>query len=318
MKVSLPEKTLEHWASQYVTHRYRTRAALWWPTAGQDIEVGRYPNRLGKAIQIELKTCKHHRTKTTNYQIVQIDLGQLCDYLRRPLWEQPFYAFPRAAWVGDLEEYTHRHGGPAVTDHAYRRSEEWWFAHWLVVMTARDVAAVLDAEVRAQLSNPPPRGSFARGHRVELVRYEVHHRRGLVRTSWRDGSSPTYLGWRDFWSKLETCGTSSWPQVVWLPEPPREDSARGIGPGDGIPYSEVMPLIWDAVSPTVVEPNQGTDERISSVRPDEDDAGALNDVVPYGIGDDGVFRPIATREGVPSTSPGTDRRVGVALDFELL
>ena len=39
--VSVPEKTLEHWSSQYITYRFGTHAALWWPATGEDIEIGR-------------------------------------------------------------------------------------------------------------------------------------------------------------------------------------------------------------------------------------------------------------------------------------
>jgi hypothetical protein len=54
--VSVPEKTLEHWSSQYVTYLYYSWAALWWPTRGQDIDVRLLPTRPGKAVQLELKT----------------------------------------------------------------------------------------------------------------------------------------------------------------------------------------------------------------------------------------------------------------------
>jgi hypothetical protein len=37
--VSVPEKTLEHWSSQYVMYRYQAKAALWWPTSREDIDV---------------------------------------------------------------------------------------------------------------------------------------------------------------------------------------------------------------------------------------------------------------------------------------
>jgi hypothetical protein len=54
--VSVPEKTLEHWSSQYLTYRYRSKAALWWPASREDINVRWLPNRPGKAVQLELKT----------------------------------------------------------------------------------------------------------------------------------------------------------------------------------------------------------------------------------------------------------------------
>lgn len=54
--VSVPKKTLEHLSSQYVSYLYRSKAALWWPASGQDIDVRWLPARPGKAAQLELKT----------------------------------------------------------------------------------------------------------------------------------------------------------------------------------------------------------------------------------------------------------------------
>ena len=56
MVVSIPEKTLEHWASIYLTYRYHSHAALWWPAHGEDVNVGNLPPTPGKAVQLELKT----------------------------------------------------------------------------------------------------------------------------------------------------------------------------------------------------------------------------------------------------------------------
>jgi hypothetical protein len=54
--VSVPEKTLEHWASLCVAYRYRSLAAQWWPVNGVDIDLQALPTQPGKAIQLELKT----------------------------------------------------------------------------------------------------------------------------------------------------------------------------------------------------------------------------------------------------------------------
>ncbi|MGH3206024.1 MAG: hypothetical protein ACRDP5_28830 [Streptosporangiaceae bacterium] len=54
--VSVPEKTLEHWASLCVAYRYRSLAAQWWPVNGVDIDLQSMPAQPGKAIQLELKT----------------------------------------------------------------------------------------------------------------------------------------------------------------------------------------------------------------------------------------------------------------------
>jgi hypothetical protein len=52
--VSVPEKTLEHWASLCVAYRYRSLAAQWWPVNGVDIDLQALPAQPGKAIQLEV------------------------------------------------------------------------------------------------------------------------------------------------------------------------------------------------------------------------------------------------------------------------
>jgi hypothetical protein len=80
--VSVPEKTLEHWSSQYVTYLYRSWAALWWPTRGEDIDVRLLPTRPGRAVQLELKTTT---VAGVGLHDVSVDLGQLWEYRQRPL-----------------------------------------------------------------------------------------------------------------------------------------------------------------------------------------------------------------------------------------
>jgi hypothetical protein len=43
--VSVPEKTLEHWASQYLLFRFRSKARVWWPAFGTDIDVRNLPSQ---------------------------------------------------------------------------------------------------------------------------------------------------------------------------------------------------------------------------------------------------------------------------------
>ncbi|WP_405065013.1 hypothetical protein OG558_23965 [Kribbella sp. NBC_01510] len=109
--VSAPEKTLEHWASQYLAYRFKSKAALWWPTAGQDIDVAWLPARPGKALQLELKTTTV--IGVTRHE-VRVDLGQLWDYHQRPLSRQPFYVFPRPDWIGELASVATSHGVPVT------------------------------------------------------------------------------------------------------------------------------------------------------------------------------------------------------------
>jgi hypothetical protein len=140
--VSVPEKTLEHWSSQYLTYRYQSWAALWWPARGEDIDVRWLPARPGKAVQLELKTTTVIRPGLHD---VMVDLGQLWEYCQRPLGRQPFYAFPRpdSDWDGNLTAAAIAEGR-AVTELGFSRSGPgWWFADWMVVLTAAQVADVL-------------------------------------------------------------------------------------------------------------------------------------------------------------------------------
>src|SRR5262245_56456544 len=116
--VSVPEKTLEHWSSQYVTYRYRSKAALWWPTSRQDIDVRWLPARPGKAVQLELKTTT---VAGAGLHDVLVDLGQLWEYRQRQPGHQPFYAFPRPGWSGNLSAAANARGRP-VTELAFARS----------------------------------------------------------------------------------------------------------------------------------------------------------------------------------------------------
>ncbi len=120
MVVSLPEKTLEHWASIYLTYRYRSHAALWWPTFGEDIHVGYLSTNAGKAVQLELKTT----TLSSNGAVhdVQIDLLQLANYRARPHHLRPFYVFPLPHWTGTLEAAATTAGYPSPTSASVART----------------------------------------------------------------------------------------------------------------------------------------------------------------------------------------------------
>lgn len=209
--VSVPEKTLEHWCSQYIALRYKSRVALWWPARGQDIDFRLLPAAPGKAIQLELKT-----TTVTGPGLheVKVDLGQLWEYRQRALGHQPFYVFPEPGWPGNLEE-TANAQGRAVTELAYRRSGPgWWFADWLMVMTAGEVAEVLAKELKEH-------GSPDRGKPARLVRYDVAKPTpdGRPSAEWGAAGDTSFgpVRWREFWSELERCGRPDWPQLVRVP-----------------------------------------------------------------------------------------------------
>lgn len=203
--VSVPEKTLEHWASLYVTYRYHSNAALWWPASGEDIDFRCLPNRPGKAVQLELKTTK---VAGAGLHDVRVDLGQLWEYRQRPLGHQPFYVFPWPDWHGNLAAAADAKGRP-VTELAFRRGGRgWWFADWLVLLTAAQVAAVLCKELADH-------GSRDRGSTERLVRFDLKN----SQVTWGSGAAvrPSVVRWLDFWAALEQCGEAGWPQLIQLP-----------------------------------------------------------------------------------------------------
>src|SRR4051794_13240487 len=149
MVVSVPEKTLEHWASLYLTYRYRSHASLWWPAHGEDINFGYLPTRPGKAVQLELKTT--YLNAAGHVHTVKVDLAQLDRYLKRPHCSRPFYVFPMPHWVDTLESASAAAGIP-VTEAGFSRSnafsrKSWWFAHWMVALTTDHVAQIVSTNL---------------------------------------------------------------------------------------------------------------------------------------------------------------------------
>jgi hypothetical protein len=230
--VFVPEKVLEHWASQYVLYRYRSKVALWWPARGEDIKVGWLPPGPGKGIQLEMKTA----TMEGQGYSVKVDLGQLWEYQKRPLALQPFYVFPfpqspcqlhgrpcqfhgkpclwhspPCLWHDRLENIA-SYCGQSVSELAFARSGRGlWFADWLVVLPTADVAAVLAKDLKMH-------GRRDRGVKKPLVHFS---RCDPQSVRWGTVHSPLvpppFIKWRDFWIDLESCGQPEWPQFVRVP-----------------------------------------------------------------------------------------------------
>ncbi len=144
--VSVPEKTLEHWASLCVAYRYQSLAAQWCPVNGVDIDLQALPAQPGKAIQLELKTIT---PAGPGRHKVNVDLGQLWEYSQKPLARQPFYAFPRPHWDGELAAAARADGQDATEPAVQRSKAGWWFGDWMVVMITRQVADVLRQDLNA-------------------------------------------------------------------------------------------------------------------------------------------------------------------------
>jgi len=206
--VSVPEKTLEHWASLCVAYRYRSLAAQWWPVNGVDIDLRALPAQPGKAIQLELKTIT---PAGPGRHQVNVDLGQLWEYSRKPLARQPFYAFPRPHWDGELAAAA-RADGQDATELAVQRSKTgWWFGDWMVVMTTQQVAGVLRQDLNAHRRRD-------RGVKRCLVQFDISD---PDKPEWGDPASSVppseVLGWSRFWPELDECGRDEWPQLIRVP-----------------------------------------------------------------------------------------------------
>lgn len=273
--VSVPEKTLEHWSSQYVTYRYRSKAALWWPANGEDIDVRWLPTTPGKAVQLELKTTTPAGSWLHD---VWVDLGQLWEYSQLPPGRQPFYAFPWPDWDGDLTACAIAEG-LAVTELAFARTEPgWWFADWMRVLPTAQVAAVLQQELNKH-------GRRNRRSKERLVRFELGNSK--ITSKWgpdpknpRKNPSPEPLRWREFWSELEQCGHADWPQLIRLPAPIVQAGASYALPQVIEMLREAADMLatrWDNEQPLVtLEPDANGNYQITAA-PDDDNPDASDE-----------------------------------------
>lgn len=220
--VTIPEKTLEHWASIYVTYRFRSQASQWWPTSGEDIRIGQLPQLPGKAVQLEIKTATPVGPNSPSHDVF-VNLAQLRDYMKKPLHQQPFYVLPRPHWQGTLENAAVA-SGIDPTECAFSRAQgvhrapagplqsgAAWFAQWTLVLTAAEVARILQKE----LTTHGAKSRTAAGANCRLVRFTTgpspSERWGSA--SGQSTSTPTYYGWREYWDRLTRCGDTDWPQI---------------------------------------------------------------------------------------------------------
>lgn len=290
--VAVPEKTLEHWSSQYIQAIYRTKAGLWWPVTGQDIDFRGLPLRPGKAVQLELKTLT---VAGAGAYEVHVDLGQLWEYVYKPSGHQPFYAFPhpRPGWDGFLADVATVEGQP-VTEAGYSRSGRGlWFANWMAVLPPAAVASVLSQELARH-------GSRDRGNRKLLVRFD----RG--KASWGSGASDReMIAWRDFWPQIERCGRAGWPQLIRVP-------AGLLRTGGSYSPEQVLTLLRIAAR----EDGQAVfrEDRLVTLEPGPQ--GAYQ--VPVAVVDDSASTGTDGSGGEDRSSEPDDHRVAVFLDAHVL
>ncbi|WP_125592425.1 hypothetical protein [Amycolatopsis balhimycina] len=200
---SIPEKTLEHWASIYLSSRF-PNGAMWWPTSGEDVlaELPRLAaSGLGKTLALELKTTE----ATGSNHALWIDTRQLDRYLNPPFGPPlpVYYVFPVPHWNGPLR------APPGTTPTAppqmtvappewWRRVGWPWFGDWLYVMSAQSLGKALLPTWAA-----PSRA------RARLFTLSTPHTVGRMPdwTSLFARTPPAApMGWAPFWAAVTRCG----------------------------------------------------------------------------------------------------------------
>jgi hypothetical protein len=201
---SIPEKTLEHWTSIYLSNRF-PNSALWWPAFGEDVlaELPRLATSgPGKTLALELKTTQVRGTD----HVLEIDTHQLARYLNPPSGPPlpVYYVFPAPRWTGPLMS---RPGttpaapaGSTAPPPAWwrRRAGAAWFADWLYVLSARSLAAALPTNW-----NDPHRRT------ARVFTLNSSHLLGRV-PNWTSvfGRPLTRrpVAWTNFWKVVTRCG----------------------------------------------------------------------------------------------------------------
>lgn len=210
---SIPEKTLEHWTSIYLTNRF-PNGAMWWPAIAEDILTELPPlaaSGPGKTLALELKTTKADGAN----HVLDIDTHQLARYLHPPFGPPlpVYYVFPVPHWTGPLTSSSGRTpaapaGSTAAPPDWWRRAVGWqWFGDWLYVMSARSLAAAL-----------PP--SWKTSGQARLFTLNVSRPVDPIppwTTLFRRTPPANPMRWTDFWKVVTSCGPND--GVRWLTIP---------------------------------------------------------------------------------------------------
>jgi hypothetical protein len=217
MTVSIPEKTLEHWASMYINYRYRSFAHLWWPTFGEDIAVGSIPMLGGgKAFHLELKTATPSSLGSPRHK-VKIRLQQLEGYVKGSV--PVYYVVPEPRWRGSLNSRI-APGLPAAavpTDFGFQRSRPtYWFGDWVYVIPAHVLYRLLSPKIAAlrsagTLTKETEELIFTYDHTTGLAVYETISVAGVPLGSLADTD---FWKWQEFWDLMERCGGPEMPAVL--------------------------------------------------------------------------------------------------------
>jgi len=201
---SIPEKTLEHWTSIYLSSRF-PNGAMWWPTSGEDVlaELPRLAaSGPGKTLALELKTTE----ATGNNHALWIDTRQLDRYLNPPFGPPlpVYYVFPVPHWTGPLTSWSGTAPAAPATMTArppawWRRRVGWpWFGDWLYVMSARSLSEAL-----------PPTWATPSRTTAKLFTLNASHAVGRM-PDWTSLFARTPPAapkdWTSFWTVVTRCG----------------------------------------------------------------------------------------------------------------
>jgi len=233
MPVAVPEKTLEHWVSIYLSNKFSSKISLWWTAFDKDILIHNIPNLPrypGKAVSIELKTVTPD--VNNNYQEVSIDICQLHKY-HSGSGPAPYYIFPRPWWDGDLVTAT-KNLNMSVSrswllppaELAFKRSKNQvppsvkhpvWFADWMVVLSTEEVFSILGGY---------PQKKNGRHNKVPLVRWYQKKPPNSPQTNppysiWdpsgaKSQTIPPLKEFRSLWDMLLDCGNADSPQAFQI------------------------------------------------------------------------------------------------------
>ncbi len=205
MTTSFPEKTFEHWVSQYITYRFRTHLGQWWPPHGADVEVDPTMLPIGKAIWLELKTATPQPGDPDVHDVV-LDVPQLVKYHAAGIKPPVYYVIPRPGWEGTLGTRSARPwlAGTPRTDLAFTRSGNLWFGNWTRVIAGWSLYSAL-----------------VRTGSVHQQTAKLGHWDGTVWT-WGPAFAPTARAhpewsWRGFWDAWVRCGDVDMPSAIVLP-----------------------------------------------------------------------------------------------------
>lgn len=278
---SIPEKTLEHWCSIHLSYRYRARLRMWWPTAGEDVDVSGGPLAPGKRFWLELKTTEWNRAAKRHD--LTIDLDQLAAYGSHPVPD--FYVFPAPPWSGTLGQAPKPAwaGGLDPSDFAYQtHSGDKWFPNWLYVVpgsSLRRIVSRLPAKSRSKPAVPKSK-SKNRAKPKNLLRIAEVVGDNLAWLVPPPGPGECLL-WHEFWKKMELCGDSGTFAAQFVlpadtsglaspPPPPSQDAHIPPDAGPRPPTSTPGPDAWatttwlalkSAVSKLKASTKEETDDR---------------------------------------------------------